>query len=67
MAKYYPMANFNCSFQVVDSFAAFKDIFYLLMVGSGVGVRVLKSDVEKLPMVRTDKTYMNLIRRCRKP
>jgi hypothetical protein len=54
VAKYYPMANFNCSFQVVDSFAAFKDIFYLLMVGSGVGVRVLKSDVEKLPMVRTD-------------
>ena len=46
VAKYYPMANFNCSFQVVDSFAAFKDIFYLLIVGSGVCVRVLNSDVE---------------------
>jgi len=54
VSKHYPMSNYNCSFQVIDSFAAFKDIFYLLMVGSGVGVRVLKSDVEKVPMVRTD-------------
>ena len=54
VSKHYPMSNYNCSFQVIDSFAAFRDIFYLLMVGSGVGVRVLKSDVEKMPMVRTD-------------
>jgi adenosylcobalamin-dependent ribonucleoside-triphosphate reductase len=54
VSKYYPMANFNCSFQVIDNFAAFKDIFYLLMVGSGVGVRLLKSDIEKLPRIRTD-------------
>ena len=54
VSKFYPMSNYNCSFQVIDSFAAFKDIFYLLMVGSGVGVRVLKSDAEKLPMIRTD-------------
>ncbi|MDR2157549.1 MAG: ribonucleoside-triphosphate reductase, adenosylcobalamin-dependent [Clostridiales Family XIII bacterium] len=54
VAKYYPMANFNCSFQVVDSFASFRDIFYLLMVGSGVGLRILKSDVAKLPTIRTD-------------
>lgn len=54
VSKYYPMANFNCSFQVVDSFSSFKDIFYLLMVGSGVGIRLLKDDVAKLPMIRTD-------------
>ncbi|MGI6751183.1 MAG: ribonucleoside-triphosphate reductase, adenosylcobalamin-dependent [Anaerovoracaceae bacterium] len=54
VSKFYPMSNYNCSFQVVDSFASFKDIFYLLMVGSGVGVRILKSDIEKLPTVRTD-------------
>ncbi|MDR1797744.1 MAG: ribonucleoside-triphosphate reductase, adenosylcobalamin-dependent [Clostridiales Family XIII bacterium] len=52
VSKYYPMANFNCAFQVIDSFAAYRDIFYLLMVGAGVGVRVLKSDVEKLPPIR---------------
>lgn len=54
VSKYYPMSNYNCSFQVIDRFSAFKDLFYLLMVGSGVGVRVLKSDAEKLPKIRTD-------------
>ncbi len=50
----YPMSNYNCAFQVIDNFTAFKDLFYLLMVGSGVGVRVLKDDVAKLPKVRSD-------------
>jgi len=50
----YPMANFNCSFTILDNFSTFKDLFYLLMVGTGVGVRVLKADVEKLPKIRTD-------------
>ena len=59
VSKYYPMANFNCAFQVIDSFSAFRDVFYLLMVGSGVGVRVLKTDVEKLPPVRTDIKVIN--------
>ena len=53
VSKYYPMSNYNCSFQIIDSFVAFRDVFYLLMVGSGVGVRVLKSDVAKLPAIRT--------------
>ncbi len=38
------MANYNCAFTVVNDFVAYHDLFYLLMVGSGVGVRVLKSD-----------------------
>ena len=50
----YPMANFNCSFTVLDKFSIFKDLFYLLMIGSGVGVRVLKDDVQKLPKIRTN-------------
>ena len=54
VAEQYPMANYNCAFTVIDSFTAYHDLFYLLMVGSGVGVRVLKSDAEKLPPVRTD-------------
>lgn len=54
VAKHYPMANYNCSFQIVNNFSAFKDIFYLLMIGSGVGVRILKEDVAQLPKVRTD-------------
>jgi len=46
----YPMANFNCSFTSLDNFNAFKDLFYLLMIGAGAGIRVLKSDIEKLDM-----------------
>ena len=63
VAKDYPMSNFNCSFQIIDSFESFKDVFYLLMVGSGVGIRILFEDIEKLPKIRTDfelihKDYM---------
>ncbi|MEA3422525.1 MAG: ribonucleoside-triphosphate reductase, adenosylcobalamin-dependent [Bacillota bacterium] len=54
VAKYYPMSNYNCSFQIIESFESFKEVFYLLMIGSGVGLRILTSDVEKLPKVRTD-------------
>lgn len=48
-AKKAPLAGFNCSFVVIDSLKAFADLFYLLMVGTGVGFRILPSDVVKLP------------------
>ncbi|MDR0875849.1 MAG: ribonucleoside-triphosphate reductase, adenosylcobalamin-dependent [Clostridiales Family XIII bacterium] len=70
VTAYYPMANYNCAFRVIDSFSAYRDIFYLLMVGSGVGVRILKADVEKLPPVRTDievihESYTPMLRTMR--
>ena len=54
VADAYPMANYNCAFEVIDDFHAYHDLFYLLMVGSGVGVRVLEEDAKKLPKIRTD-------------
>lgn len=54
VATDYPMANYNCAFEVIDKFNAFRDLFYLLMIGAGVGVRILKEDVAKLPKVRND-------------
>ncbi|WP_165000434.1 ribonucleoside-triphosphate reductase, adenosylcobalamin-dependent [Anaerophilus nitritogenes] len=54
VAQNYPMANYNCAFLIIDSFESFKDLFYLLMIGSGVGVRVLKEDIKTLPKVRID-------------
>ena len=63
VSEAYPMANYNCAFEVIDDYAAYHDLFYLLMVGSGVGVRVLKSDAEKLPKIRTD---MEIIHRAYK-
>jgi len=53
-SKKYGMSNYNCSFTVIDSLKAYQDIFYLLMIGSGTGFRVLPRDVEKLPKIRTD-------------
>src|SRR6056297_249886 len=53
-SKKYGMSNYNCSFTVIDEFKAYEDIFYLLMIGSGVGFRVLPRDVEKLPKIRKD-------------
>ncbi|HPE69451.1 MAG TPA: ribonucleoside-triphosphate reductase, adenosylcobalamin-dependent [Thermotogota bacterium] len=50
----YPMSNFNCAFTVCDNFSMFHDLFYILMIGGGVGVRILRGDVEKLPVVRTN-------------
>lgn len=51
-ARKYPMSNFNCSFVVIDDFDVFYDLTYLLMIGTGVGFRILKEDVEKLPRIR---------------
>lgn len=59
VAEEYPMANYNCAFEVIDDFHAYHDLFYLLMVGSGVGVRVLKEDAAKLPKIRTDMKILH--------
>lgn len=56
----YPMANYNCSFQIIDEYESFRDVFYLLMIGSGAGIRVLKSDVDKLPKIRTNLNVVHL-------
>ncbi len=50
-----PLAAYNCSGMVMDSIEAFQELFYLLMVGTGVGCRVLKEDVAKLPQFDTAK------------
>jgi adenosylcobalamin-dependent ribonucleoside-triphosphate reductase len=49
----YGTANFNCSFVVVDKLSAFTETFHLLMVGAGVGFRILPDDVNKLPRFNT--------------
>jgi ribonucleoside-diphosphate reductase alpha chain/ribonucleoside-triphosphate reductase len=65
VSLHYPMANYNCSFQIINDLEAFRDVFYLLMIGSGAGVRIRKSDIESVPPFRTDfevihKDYANL-------
>lgn len=48
----YPLSNYNCAFTNIDKFSDLVDVFYLLMVGSGVGIRITKDLVDKLPKVR---------------
>ena len=47
-------ANFNCAFTVIDKLEAFVETFHLLMVGAGVGFRILPEDVAKLPEFYTN-------------
>jgi ribonucleoside-diphosphate reductase alpha chain/ribonucleoside-triphosphate reductase len=54
VSQNYPMANFNCAFAIINNIRAFEELFYLLMIGSGVGVRILKNDVAQLPKIRTN-------------
>jgi ribonucleoside-diphosphate reductase alpha chain len=52
IVKEYPLSNYNCAFTMVEKFHDFVDIFYLLMIGSGVGVRIDKSLISKMPNIR---------------
>lgn len=54
VSQLYPMSNYNCSFEIIEEFNDFVELFYLLMLGCGVGVRLLKDDIQKLPPVRCD-------------
>jgi ribonucleoside-diphosphate reductase alpha chain/ribonucleoside-triphosphate reductase len=60
VADKFPLSNFNCSFLVLDSFEDFSELFYLLMVGTGVGFRALPDDISKFPAYRTDVELNNL-------
>lgn len=52
IVKEYPLSNYNCSFTEIETFHDFVEVFYLLMVGSGVGVRIDRQKVKALPKVR---------------
>ena len=52
IVKEYPLSNYNCCFTMIEKFHDFVDVFYLLMVGSGVGVRIDKELISNMPKVR---------------
>ena len=54
VSQLYPMSNYNCAFEVINELNDFVELFYLLMLGCGVGVRLLKDDIQKLPQIRCD-------------
>jgi adenosylcobalamin-dependent ribonucleoside-triphosphate reductase len=50
--KQYPLSNYNCSFTDIEEMRDLVDVFYLLMVGSGVGIRIDREHIRRLPRVR---------------
>src|SRR6185312_239166 len=54
VAEKFPLANFNCSFLNVRSWNDLGDLFYLLLVGTGVGFKCTKAFAQELAPIRTD-------------
>lgn len=64
VADKFPLANFNCSFtnigdqeKEVESFDDLAELFYLLLVGTGVGFKVTPQMAKNLPPVRQGVTH----------
>lgn len=60
IAKDYPMSNFNCSGLVSNDISSLNDLFYLLMLGSGVGARILIDDVKEFPEIRNNYEMIHM-------
>lgn len=59
VAEKYPLANFNCSFINIAKWDDLGDLFYLLLVGTGVGFKATKAMAAQLPPIRTNTTLLN--------
>ncbi len=65
IVKNYPLSNYNCSFTNIEKMSDLVDVFYLLMVGSGVGIRINKDHIDLLPEIRhikLESTYDGAVR-----
>lgn len=64
VADKFPLSNFNCAMVQMNTYDNLYDLFYLLLVGTGVGVRCGMADASTLAPIRTD---FNLIASEYKP
>ncbi|WP_082890893.1 ribonucleoside-triphosphate reductase, adenosylcobalamin-dependent [Brevibacillus sp. SKDU10] len=55
----YSLGQFNCSFVNIRSWSDLGDLFYLLMVGCGVGFKCTKEFAAGLAPIRTNTTLIN--------
>lgn len=54
VADKFPLANFNCSFLNITKWEDIGDLFYLLLVGTGVGFKSTQAMADNLPPIRDD-------------
>lgn len=59
VAEKFPLANFNCSFLNISKWDDIGDLFYLLLVGTGVGFKCTLEMAEKLDPIRNDITLIH--------
>lgn len=59
VADKFPLANFNCSFLNIRSWEDLTDLFYLLLVGTGVGFKCTKEMAAGLAPIRTNFTLIH--------
>lgn len=55
----FVLGNFNCSFLNITNWNDFKDLFYLLMVGVGAGLKSTKKMASKMDKIRTNTTLLH--------
>lgn len=53
-ADKFPLSNFNCSFVQIEEWNDVCNLFYLLLIGTGVGVRCTQNNAYCLPSLRDD-------------
>jgi ribonucleoside-triphosphate reductase len=56
IAEKSPLANFNCAFTEINDWEDIVEVFYLLLIGTGVGVSSTKEMASNMPPIRRDYT-----------
>jgi len=54
VADKFPLANFNCSFINIKKWKDISNLFYLLLIGTGVGIKCTKENAKQLTKLRTN-------------
>ena len=57
--KDFTLGNFNCSFLNIENWDDLSELFYLLMVGTGVGFKSTKEMAANMPRIRTNTTLLH--------
>lgn len=60
VADKYPLANFNCSFTNIEKWEDLCEMFYLLLVGTGVGFKCTKEMAKNIEPIRKDVVVTHL-------
>lgn len=59
VADKFPLANFNCAFVDVVEWNDLCDLFYMLLIGTGMGFKCTKENAHNLTPIRTDYTLIH--------